>query len=94
MRPDPSLTGPAAVAALANQLGVSTATAQSALDQLDALASTHGIDPTSAAFAAIAHHFGVSPTRLAAALPLVKQAMRPAGGVPLLPTVRGSVGAK
>jgi hypothetical protein len=74
-----SLTGPEAVAALATQLGVSTAAAQSALQQLSALASAQGIDPNGAAFAAIAHHLGVTPTRLAAALPLVKQAMRPAG---------------
>jgi hypothetical protein len=69
-----------AVAALATQLGVSSATARSALEQIAALSRTQGVDPASAAFAAIAHHLGVSPTRLAAALPLVKQAERAAAG--------------
>jgi hypothetical protein len=75
-----SLTGPSAVAALATQLGVSTAAAHSALDQLGALGRTQGVDPGSAAFAAIAHGLGVTPTRLATALPLVKQALRATGG--------------
>jgi hypothetical protein len=75
-----NMTGPSAVAALATQLGVSNAAANSALEQLGALGRTQGVDPASAAFAAIAHHLGVSPTRLAAALPLVKQAERAAAG--------------
>jgi hypothetical protein len=73
-------TSAAAAAALATQLGVSSAATQSALEQLGTLARAQGIDPNSAAFAAIAHRLGVAPTRLAAALPLVKQALRPAGG--------------
>ena len=77
---DHSLTGPSVVAALATQLGVSSATAQSALEQIGALSRVDGVDPASAAFAAIAHRLGVSPTRLAAALPLVKQAERAAAG--------------
>jgi hypothetical protein len=74
------LTSAAAATALATQLGVSTAATQSALEQLGTLARAQGIDPNSAAFAAIAHRLGVTPTRLAAALPLVKQALRAAGG--------------
>ncbi len=77
---DRSLAAPSAAAALATALGVSTAAAQSALQQISALDDGHGVDPASAAFAAIAHHLGVSPTRLAAALPLVKQAERAAAG--------------
>jgi hypothetical protein len=77
---DRSLTGPSAVAVLANQLGVSTAAAHSALEQIGTLSRTQGVDPASAAFATIAQRLGVSPTRLAAALPLVKQAERPATG--------------
>jgi hypothetical protein len=76
---DRSTTGPSAAAALARALGVSTAAAHSALEQLGTLSRAHGVDPASPAFAAIAHHLGVSPTRLAAALPLVKQALRAAG---------------
>ncbi len=77
---DQSLTGPSAVAALAAQLGVSTAAAHSALEQLGTLSRTQGVDPASAAFAAIAHRLGVSPTGLTAALPLVKQAERATAG--------------
>jgi hypothetical protein len=80
VQPNHGLTGPSAVAALANQLGVSTAAAQGGLEQLGAMARTQGIDPNSPAFAAIAHHLGVSSTQLADALPLVKQAMRPLSG--------------
>jgi hypothetical protein len=76
---DRNRTGPSTVAALASQLGLSTAAAQSALEQIGALSRTQGVDPASAAFAAIAHRLGVSPTRLAAALPLVKEAERAAG---------------
>jgi hypothetical protein len=78
---DSSVTGPSAVAALAAQLGVSTAATHRALEQIGALSGTHGVDPASAAFAAIAHQLGVSPARLAAALPLVKQAERANGAV-------------
>ena len=77
---DRSLTGPQITAVLATQLGVSTAAAHSALQEISALSRTQGVDPASAAFASIAHHLGVSPTRLAAALPLVKQAERAAAG--------------
>jgi hypothetical protein len=78
--PSASLAGPAAVAALATHLGISTAAAHSALEQIAALGRTQGIDPASAAFAAIAHHVGVSPAQLAAALPFVKEALRGASG--------------
>jgi hypothetical protein len=77
---DRSLTGPSAVAALATQLGISTTAAHSALEQIGALGRTQGLDPSSTAFAAVAHHLGLSPTRLAAALPLVKQALRATAG--------------
>jgi hypothetical protein len=77
---DRSLTSLSAAAALATRLGVSTATARSALQQIGALSRAYGVDPASAAFAAIAHHLGVTPTRLAAALPLIKQAERAVGG--------------
>jgi hypothetical protein len=77
---DRSLTSASATAALATQLGVSTAAAQGALEQIEALGRAYGVDPASPAFAAIAHHLGVSPTRLEAALPLVKQAERATGG--------------
>jgi hypothetical protein len=77
---DQSLTGPSAVAALAAQLGVTTAAAQSALEQIGTLSRTQGVDPASGAFAAVAHRLGVTPSRLAAALPLVKQAERATAG--------------
>jgi hypothetical protein len=77
---DRSPTSAAAVAALATQLRVSEADARSALLQIGELGRAHGVDPTSPAFAAIAHRLGVSPTALAAALPLVKQAESAAGG--------------
>ena len=70
-----SLTGPSAVAALAARLGVSTSAARHALQQIGALSGTHGVDPASTAFAAIAHQLGVSPTRLAGALDGVKKSM-------------------
>ena len=62
------------VAALATQLGVSHGAAQHAFNQLDALNGTGGMDPASSAFAAIARDLGVSPAKLAAALPAAKQA--------------------
>ena len=68
-----SVTMPAEVAALAAQLGVSHSAAQHTLNQLDALNGA-GVDPSSSAFAAIAHDLGVSPARLAAALVAAKQA--------------------
>jgi hypothetical protein len=74
-RVDRSPTGPSAAAALATQLGVSTTAAESALAQLRSLGDQGGVDPTSPAFATIAHGLGVSPTRLATALPAMKQAM-------------------
>jgi hypothetical protein len=70
-----SVTVPAMVAALATQLGVSHDAAQHAFNQLDALNGTGGIDPASPAFAAIARDLGVSPARLAAALPAAKQSV-------------------
>jgi hypothetical protein len=77
---DRSLTSASVTAALANELGVSTAAAHSALEQIGALSRSRGLDPADPAFAAIAHRLGVTPTRLAAALPLVKQAERAAAG--------------
>jgi hypothetical protein len=72
-RVDRSLTGPAAVAALASRLGVSTGAARHALQQIGALSRQGGVDPTGPAFAAIARGLGVSPAQLAAALGGVKQ---------------------
>ena len=69
---------PAMVAALATQLGVSHSAAQRAFAQLDALSGTGGADPSSPAFAAIAHDLGVSADRLATALGAAKQAARQA----------------
>jgi len=74
-RVDRSLTGPAAVAALASRLGVSTGAARHALQQIGALSRQGGVDPTDPAFAAIARGLGVSPAQLAAALGGVKQAL-------------------
>ena len=64
----------AMVAALASQLGVSHSAAQSAMNQIESL-DRGGVDPSSPAFAAIAHGLGVTPTRLAAALDAAKQAV-------------------
>ena len=74
-RADGSLTGPVAVAALASRLGVSHSVARRALQQIGALGSQGGVDPTDPAFAAIARGLGVSPARLADALVAVKQAL-------------------
>jgi predicted DNA binding protein len=63
------------VAALAAQLGISHAAAQSVFNQLDALSGQGGADPTSPAFAAIAHDLGVSPAQLAGALRAAKQSL-------------------
>jgi len=68
------VTEAAMVAAIAAQLGVSHGAAQRALNQLDALSGTGGVDPASPAFATIARDLGVSAARLAAALPAAKQA--------------------
>jgi hypothetical protein len=70
-----SVTGPVATGILANRLGVSRSAAQHALQQVAALSGKDGINPTSAAFAQIAHGLGVSPARLVAALDAVKQSM-------------------
>jgi len=71
----------AMVAALASQLGVSHSAAQRAMNQLSALSDRNGVDPSSPAFAAIAHELGVNPVRLAAALDAAKQAAaRSVGG--------------
>ena len=70
-----SVTAPTMVAALATQLGISHSAAQRVFTQLDALSGTGGVDPTSPAFAAIAHHLGVSAARLAAALDAAKQSV-------------------
>jgi hypothetical protein len=72
---DRSITGPSAAAALAARLGVDTARAQSALQKIAALSGKTGVDPASAAFAAIAHDLGVTPARLASALDDVKRAV-------------------
>ena len=60
--------------ALASQLGVSDSAAQRAMNQISALSDRNGVDPASAAFAAIAHQLGVTPARLAATLYTAKQA--------------------
>jgi hypothetical protein len=74
-------TAPSMVAALATQLGVSHSAALRAMNQIDALNGSNGIDPASPAFAAIAHQLGVTPARLAAALVAAKQAVgRSLGG--------------
>jgi hypothetical protein len=70
-----SLTGAAAVAALASGLGVSTGAARHALQQIGALSGQGGVDPTGPAFAAIARGLGVSPAQLAAALGGVKHVL-------------------
>jgi hypothetical protein len=72
---DRSLTGPDVVSVLATRLGVSTAAAQRALQQIGTLSRQGGVDPTSPAFAAIAHDLQVSPARLAAAMDNLKQGM-------------------
>jgi hypothetical protein len=67
--------------ALASQLGVSDSAAQRALTEINALSDRNGVDPASAAFAAIAHQLGVTPARLAATLYTAKQAAgRSVGG--------------
>jgi hypothetical protein len=72
------LTTQAAAGALATRLGVSTAAARTALEQLGTLSRASGVDPTSAAFAHIAHQLGVTPARLASALDVFKEAQRAA----------------
>jgi hypothetical protein len=72
-----SLTGAASVRVLATRLGVSTSGARRALQRVGALSGSHGVDPASPAFAAIAHDLGVSPAKLIAALGAVKQSMAP-----------------
>ena len=72
---DRSMTGPTATTALARQLGVSTSAARRALHQIEALNGNHGVNPDSAAFAAVAHGLGVSPARLLAALDGVKRSL-------------------
>ena len=65
---------PQIAAALATRLGISTSAAQHVIAQLSAL-GRGGVDPASAAFAAIARDLGVSPARLAAALTAAKQSL-------------------
>jgi hypothetical protein len=65
---------PQIAAALATRLGISTSAAQHVIAQLGAL-GRGGVDPASAAFAAIARDLGVSPARLAAALTAAKQSL-------------------
>ena len=65
---------PRIAAALATRLGISTSAAQHVIAQLSALGRS-GVDPASAAFAAIARDLGVSPARLAAALTAAKQSL-------------------
>ncbi len=74
-RVDRSLTGPAAVAALASRLSVSDGAARHALQQIGALSRQGGVDPADPAFAAIARGLRVSPAQLAAALDGVKQGL-------------------
>ena len=72
-----SVTGPASVSVLATRLGVSRSAAHRALERVSALSGSHGVDPASPAFAAIAHDLGVSPARLITGLDAVKQSMAP-----------------
>jgi hypothetical protein len=65
---------PSIAAALATRLGISTSAAQHVIAQLGAL-GRGGVDPASAAFAAIARDLGVSPARLAGALTAAKQSL-------------------
>jgi hypothetical protein len=69
------MTGPAAVAALASRLGVSTGAARHALQQIGVWSGQGGVDPADPAFAAIARGLGVSPAQLTAALGGVKQVL-------------------
>jgi hypothetical protein len=64
--------------ALATRLGVGASAAARAVKQIAALSRNGGVDPTTSAFAAIAHDLGVSPAELAAAWNAVKPSM--AGG--------------
>jgi hypothetical protein len=60
---------------LAALLGVPVPSAQTALDSLMRLAAaSHGVDPQSAAFKAIAGHLGVTPQQLADAIDRLKAA--------------------
>jgi hypothetical protein len=65
---------PSISAALATRLGISPSAAQHVIAQLGAL-GRGGVDPNSAAFAAIARDAGVSPARLASALTEAKQSL-------------------
>ena len=65
---------PSIAAALATRLGISPSAAQHVIAQLGAL-GRGGVDPNSAAFAAIARDAGVSPARLASALTEAKQSL-------------------
>ena len=65
---------PSIAAALATRLGISASAAQHVIAQLGAL-GRGGVDPASAAFAAIARDLGVSPARLASALVAAKQSL-------------------
>jgi len=65
---------PSIAAALATRLGISASAAQHVIAQLGAL-GRGGVDPNSAAFAAIARDAGVSPARLASALTEAKQSL-------------------
>jgi hypothetical protein len=64
----------AMVAALASHLGVSDSVAQNVLNRLEAL-DRGDVDPSSPAFAAIAHGLGVSTAGLIAALTAAKQSL-------------------
>jgi hypothetical protein len=66
-----------ALPALAARLHVSTARAAEVLDALDRMANPgHGVDPTSPAFAALAHSLGKTPAQLTQILVGWKQALR------------------
>ena len=66
--PQPPVTGPAAVSALATRLNVSATTAGRAFKEIGGLlVETGRVDTASPAFAAIARELGVSPAQLATA---------------------------
>jgi hypothetical protein len=67
-----------ALPALAARLHVSTAQAAEVLDDLNRMANRgHGVDPSSPAFAALAHSLGKTPAQLTQILVGWKQALRP-----------------
>jgi hypothetical protein len=72
-----SMPPDAALTALADGLHVSTARAAQVLDALNRMANPrHGVDPTSAAFAALARSLAKTPAQLVHILDAWKQALR------------------